>query len=118
MDYFEFLVPEDTELLEAFGVASEADDAEDSTRVLHITGESDEEIVLSYNIPGRSINLRYSRAGVNIVEIFREGATRFSVGNKDHRTSILLTFESGSLTGEIRVQVWPNIHIEDRLLLR
>lgn len=118
MDSFEFLVPEDTELLEVFGVASEADSAEDSTRVLHITGGADEEIVLSYDIPGRSINLRYSRAGVNVVDIFREGATRFTVGNKDHRTSILLTFESGSLTGETRIQVWPNVHIEDRLLLR
>nr|WSX77833.1 hypothetical protein OH826_30735 [Streptomyces sp. NBC_00899] len=88
MDSFEFLVPEDTELLEAFGVASEAEGTEDSTRVLRITAGADEEIVLSYDIPGRSIYLRYSRAGVNVVEIFREGATRFSVGSQDHRTSI------------------------------
>lgn len=118
MDFFEFLVPEDAELLEVLGFASEADGAEDSIRVLHIPGGADEEIVLSYDIPGRSVNLRYSRAGASFVEIFREGATRFSVDTKDHRTSILLTFESGSMTSEIRVQVWPHVHIEDRLLLR
>ncbi|MFF0201278.1 hypothetical protein [Streptomyces sp. NPDC005017] len=112
----EFLVPGDAEILEAFGVESEATDGVESTRSLRLAAGVGDEVCLTYDIPGRSIHLQWFRKGVCVLDIFREEAVRMSVNSSEGVTTLSLTFESGSLSGELHVQVWPTLSVNDRLL--
>jgi hypothetical protein len=112
----EFLVPDDAELLDAFGVESEATDGVESTRSLRLAAGVDDEVCLTYDIPGRSIHLQWFRKGVCVLDVFREEAARLSVHSGEGVTTLSLAFESGSLSGALHIQVWPTLSINDRLL--
>ncbi|MFI9388968.1 hypothetical protein [Kutzneria sp. NPDC052558] len=118
MVHHEFTVPDDRELVELFGVASEALDGVESTRLLRLVSENDDEVHLVYDTPGRSIHLKWLRRGMCVVEIFREEAVRLSVEDDDGKAFVSIAFDSNSLFGELRVQVRPRIWVSDRLLAR
>ncbi|MEV5439515.1 hypothetical protein AB0K80_26400 [Streptomyces sp. NPDC052682] len=112
----QFLVPDDAEVLEAFGVESEATDGVESTRSLRLAAGVDDEVCLTYDIPARSIHLQWFRKGVCVLDVSREEAVRLSVNSSEGVTALALAFESASLSGELRIQVWPTVSISDRLL--
>ncbi|MGW4412198.1 hypothetical protein ACWEJ6_49945 [Nonomuraea sp. NPDC004702] len=116
MAHHEFLVPDDAEILDAFGVASAAVDGVEWTRSLHLRSGVEDEVHLIYDIPGRSIRLQWYRQEICLLDVFREEAARLSVVSDKGVTALSLAFASDSLSGELRIQIWPTLSISDRLL--
>ncbi|MFF5024372.1 hypothetical protein ACFY2J_09030 [Streptomyces collinus] len=74
---------------------------------------------LSYDVPGRSVRLRWIGAnGQEILDIFREGATNLTVSSGAGETQFIVTFQTGEFTGDLMIRIAPDFQIRDRLLFQ
>ncbi|MFJ9962282.1 hypothetical protein [Streptomyces avermitilis] len=114
--YQEFTVPDDQEILDALGEWPEVDEG-GSARLLKLPGGEDGDVLLSYDSLSQSVRVRWiNPAGEQILDLFREGATKMSVTTTANSTSIALEFRLGEHNGEINIQISPHLAITDRIL--
>ncbi len=116
MTYRQFVVPADQEILETLGVEPAAvPDTETAQRFeLAIEGDT---LDFTYDVHGRSVRCRLSRGDSTLVDVFREGATHFTVYSAQRETHLRIEFETDCLRGLLDVRVFPGIKVEDSLLL-
>jgi hypothetical protein len=114
--YREFIIPGDQEVFEAVGEWPEAEE-EGSARILTMPGADGAKILLSYDALGQSVRLRWiNPAGEQILDLFREGATRLTAAATADGPFISIEFDLGEHNGKIELQFSPHLTITDRIL--
>lgn len=117
MSYQEFVAPSDDEIFAALGIEPESSGTEVATRIVKIGDESDDLLILSYDVPGRSIRLQWKRSRRLLLDVFREGATLMRIHSNTESTSILIDFRTGQSSGRLDIQMWPEMVVKERDLL-
>lgn len=117
MEYPQFIVPEDAEILDALGVEPEASGSDETLRTVRITAGSGESLSLSYDIVGRSVRLQVRRSEGVMVDLFHEGAVQLRLPRNVGSIAIEIDFQTDSTRGELKVQVQPSLSIVDNYLL-
>lgn len=116
MEYRQFQVPADVEILNVLGIEPEPVEDDGFTRVIRLSTESGDLLVFSYDVPGCSVRCRWYRESRLLLDLFREGAIRLSVSSHSGELGILVYFETGSLSGELSIRLGHYVAISDRLL--
>lgn len=113
--YGEFFTPDDEEVYDVIGEWPDSD--EDGTRFLTFQDASGQSLVFSYHALERSVRVRWmNNQGVELMDVYREGATRLSFTPGKSTRSISIEFHMGECAGVMDVQVAPYVAIQDRLL--
>ncbi|MEU8652299.1 hypothetical protein [Streptomyces sp. NPDC048737] len=113
--YREFVTPDDDEVYQTIGEWPDAD--ESGARVLTLRNDSGQSLVLSYDAPARSVRIRWvDDRGIEVLDVFRESATRLSFTSGRSNRNISIDFDMGECTGTMEIQVTPHLSIRDRLL--
>jgi len=114
MRYRVFEVPRTNEFVDALDVVPEDVTGEYAQRLTFRIGN--EQLVLTFDVPGQSVHLLWTRDVVHVLEVFREGAVsvRFRKGNG--ATTVLVDFRTDDQRGVLEVQVDPRFAVTDRLL--
>ncbi len=77
----EFVVPDEAEFLQELGIElARTDQRNETLRTLVLDLADDDRVVLSFDVVGRSVRLRRLKGEVAVMDVFREGATRLSIG--------------------------------------
>ncbi|QBS42927.1 hypothetical protein [Nocardia sp. CS682] len=114
MSDYEFIEPEESELLEIFGAKRVAVAGTVASFVVDIVVDDRNGLELSYDVIARSARVRWAQDSVLLADFFREQVTRISVES----AGIIRISTSGTdLTGELTVEVYP-IRITDVSLAR
>ncbi|MER7191132.1 hypothetical protein [Streptomyces flaveolus] len=115
--YREFLTPEDEEVYEALG--EWPDSNEDGVRVVTLQDASGQTLVFSYDALSRSVRLRWANEqGMELLDVYREGATRLSVSGGGAGAHISVDYHMGECAGAMDIQVTPAFSVRDRLLFQ
>ncbi|MGX4688755.1 hypothetical protein [Streptomyces sp. JNUCC 63] len=115
--YREFFTPDDEEVYEAIGEWPDSD--ENGARILTLRDVSGQSLTLSYDALGRSVRVRWvSNQGVEMVDVYREGATRLSFTSGGSAMNISIDFHMGECAGVMDIQVAPHLAVQDRLLFQ
>ncbi len=115
--YRELTCPDDQDILEAIGEWPEVDE-DSGARFLALQGEEQEFLKFSYDPLGRSVRVRWrNRGGQEVVDVFREGATRISVHSGKRVTYLSVEFNMSECVGRMEIQVFPQFAVKDQLLL-
>ncbi|EFE65903.1 conserved hypothetical protein [Streptomyces viridosporus ATCC 14672] len=113
--YREFLTPEDEEVYQSVG--EWPDSNEDGVRTLTFRDNFEQSLIFSYDALTRSVRVRWvNNHGVDMVDIYREGATRLSFTPGKSTGSIFVDFEMGEFTGVMEIKITPQLKVQDRLL--
>ena len=114
--YREFIAPGDQEIIEQLGEWPEEEE-ERGARMLTFRGVNGESMLFSYDTLARSVRVRWeNREGEQILDLFRESATRMTV-HADRTTSrILVDFDMGECGGRMEVSILPGMAIRDHLI--
>ncbi|WP_435187557.1 hypothetical protein [Streptomyces sp. bgisy126] len=102
--------PEPRDFAEALGV--EPVEVEGEAQELDLTEVVGEPLRFSFHVVERSIRLRWGH-----VDLYREGATRLRIVESPGRTGLYVDFETGPMTGTLRIEVFPEVTVDDVLLL-
>jgi hypothetical protein len=116
MTYRQFVVPSGQDIIEALGVEPTMVAGTETAQRFEVTIDGDT-LDFTYDVHGRSIQCLWSRGETLLVEVFREGATHFTVYSAEGETHLRIEFETDSLRGLLNVRVFPSIQIADSLLL-
>ncbi|GJF22141.1 hypothetical protein ABT322_03760 [Streptomyces flaveolus] len=115
--YQEFLTPDDEEVYKALG--EWPDSNEDGVRTLTLRDASGQTLVFSYDVLSRSVSMRWTNEqGAELLDVFREGATRLSVAGGGTGTGISVDFHMGECAGATDIRVTPALSVRDRLLFQ
>lgn len=114
MTFREFVLPEYHEFVDSLGVGPEPVEGEEAQSLKFELGV--EVLMITFDPPGRSVHCRWSRGGSQLVEIFREGATRLQLSDLGEVKTIEVEFETDTLKGQLQLQVSPSLALRDRLL--
>ncbi|MER6474085.1 hypothetical protein [Streptomyces collinus] len=114
--YREFLAPRDEDVLDAIGQWPDTD--ESGARVLSWHSEDGASLVLSYDVLGRSVRVRWTNGDELLLDIFRESATRLAFTSDPSAMHISVDFHMGESAGALEIQVTPNFCVRDRLLFQ
>lgn len=117
MDCHEFVAPSDADMLDTLGVSPEAAEDEPSVRLLRMTSGRGDEVLISYDLPGRSFRIQVVSRGVISVDLLRESATRLTVTSSGGTTTFKVAFQSERLAGDLEVQVGSTVVVRDRMLM-
>ncbi|WP_369201101.1 hypothetical protein [Streptomyces sp. PU-14G] len=113
--YREFTVPDELEIFEKTDAWPEMD--ESGAYVLTFQYSDTEHLFFSYDVPGRSVRLRWvAENGETIADVFREGATRLSVRHSPGETLIVTDFDMGECNGSLVLRTRPRVKVSDQLL--
>jgi hypothetical protein len=111
----EFLTPNDEEVHEAVGEWPDSD--ESGTRILTLRDDSGQSLILSYDALARSVRIRCANdQGIEMLDLFRESATRLSFTSGQSTKHIHIDFRTGECAGTMEIQVTPHLSVHDRLL--
>ncbi len=112
-----FVVPSDDEVLDATGlVPTSEDDFESKVIVLSLGG--DDSLKFSYSQVGGSVRYVWTRKGQLMLDLFREGATRFEIDSRDARITLRVEFDFEQARGAIDVVMsQTGVEMQDRILL-
>ncbi|MEV6231675.1 hypothetical protein AB0L88_27840 [Saccharopolyspora shandongensis] len=108
------IVPGEQEFLDQFGEAPEVL-AEPWIRGAEFETESGT-LGLSFDQLENSIRFEWRQGDDVVRHFFREGATALRIRTEKKETHLVAEFESGELSGEVDVRVYPRIAIKDSLL--
>jgi hypothetical protein len=115
--YREFLTPDDEEVYEAIGEWPDSD--ESGARVLTLQDNSGQSLIFSYDALARSVRIRWvNDRGIEMLDSFRESATRLSFTSGQSTKHISIEFSTGECTGTMEIQVTPHLSVRDRLLFQ
>ncbi|WP_067807924.1 hypothetical protein [Nocardia beijingensis] len=110
----EFIEPEESEFLEAFGADRVAIPGATASFVVSIDSDDRNELELSYDVIARSARVRWLQDSMLVVDIFREQVNRISI---EGGGVIKISTSGVDLSGELAVEVYP-IRIRDVSLAR
>ncbi|WP_055691947.1 hypothetical protein [Streptomyces prasinus] len=115
--YREFFAPDDEEVHEAVGEWPDSD--ENGARILTLRDTSGQSLVLSYDALERSVRVRWvNNQGVDLMDIYREGATHLSFISTKSTKNISIDFRVGECAGVLDIQAAPQLTVRDRLLFQ
>lgn len=115
--YREFVTPDDQEVYEATGQWPNVD--ESGARVLTLRDDAGQSVVFSYDAVGRSVRIRWvNDQGVEMLDVFRESATRLSFTSGNSAKGISIDFHMGECAGTMEIHVTPHFSVSDRLLFQ
>ncbi|MFE7902692.1 hypothetical protein ACFU3E_35395 [Streptomyces sp. NPDC057424] len=115
--YREFLTPDDEEVYEAIGEWPDSD--ESGARVLTVQDNSGQSLIFSYDALARSVRIRWMNdRGIEMLDFFRESATRLSFTSGQSTKHISIDFHTGECMGTMEIQVTPHLSVRDRLLFQ
>ncbi|MFD7654550.1 hypothetical protein ACFV4N_11295 [Actinosynnema sp. NPDC059797] len=117
MEFKRFVVPSDEYLIDVLGVSSEEVEGEVAARLLRLTSVSGEDVLISYDVPGRSFRVQISSGGTKYLDLLRESATEFSIAVENGEFHVRVTLESMDLIGELEILVGDEIVVRDKLLM-
>ncbi|MEU2226355.1 hypothetical protein [Streptomyces sp. NPDC018347] len=113
--YREFIVPEDEEILNAIGEWPQTE--ESGARSFALQGREGDSLTFSYDVLSRSVRARWTGSnGDELLDIYREGATRLHLSSTPSAKLISIDFDLGECTGVMDIQVAPILSVRDRLL--
>jgi hypothetical protein len=113
----EFTVPSDSEILEILGVVTDAEDGEETVRVMRFSAEG-EEMKISYDVIGRSVRVQLAKGDRVLVDLFREEMSQISVGRTRGAAEISAFSDIGELRFSLVVRVEPSFAVSDRITIR
>ncbi|MEU7243778.1 hypothetical protein [Streptomyces sparsogenes] len=112
----EFVTPDHQDFLNTLGV--EAEITGDTQRTLKFAEVTGEDLTFSYDATGQSVRVAWRNAsGKNLVTIFREGATLLRITEEGGVTQLLTEFRTRDTAGQLVVQVFPDVQVEEKSLL-
>ncbi|MFD5269447.1 hypothetical protein [Streptomyces sp. NPDC058335] len=115
--YREFITPDDEEVYEAVGEWPDSD--ESGARILTLHDDSGQSLTFSYDALARSVRIRWvNEQGIEMMDLFRESATRLSFTSGQSTKHIRIDFHTGECTGTMEIQVTPHLSVRDRLLFQ
>jgi hypothetical protein len=111
-------VSDDESWLAALGVVPETEQAtgDELVRELKIPVTDDEEVQLTWDITDSSVRLRYHRHGKIVTDLHRETAMLLTVTGRGPASEVIIEYGATALTGRTRVQLRPEVRIEDSVL--
>ncbi|WNI31342.1 hypothetical protein [Streptomyces sp. ITFR-6] len=115
--YREFLTPDDEDVYEAIGEWPDSD--ESGARILTLQDNSGQSITFSYDALARSVRIHWvNDQGVEMLDFFRESATRLSFTSGKSAKHISVDFHMGECAGTTEIQLSPRLSVRDRLLFQ
>jgi hypothetical protein len=117
VEYRQFAVPSDAEILDTLGVSPEAAEDDPTVRSFRLASATGGDIVISYDAPGRSFRVQVLSCGAVCLDLLRESATRLSVAVEDGTACVRVTVQAADLTGELEVLVGTDVVVRDRMLM-
>ncbi|WP_247694538.1 hypothetical protein [Streptomyces sp. B93] len=115
--YREFLTPDDEEVYEATGEWPDSD--ESGARVLNLRDLSGQSLIFSYDSLARSVRIRWTdHQGTEVLDCFRESATRLSFTSGSSSKHISIDFNMGECTGTMEIQLTPILSVRDRVMFQ
>lgn len=117
MEYREFVTPSNAEMLDTLGVCPESAEGDPTVRLFRLASTAGDEVIFSYDVPGRSFRVQIMSGGVTRLDLLRESATRLSVSVEDGDFRVRVMVESSDLAGELDVSVGSEIVVRDKLLM-
>lgn len=115
--YREFFTPTDEEVFEAIGEWPDSD--ENGVRFLTLRDAFGQSLVFSYAALERSVRVRWMNdQGVQLMDVYREGATRLSFPLGKSTKNISIEFHTDECAGVMGIQISPQLEIQDRLLFQ
>jgi len=117
MEFREFVVPSDAEVLDTLGVSPEFAEDDPTVRSFRLTSAAGDDVMFSYDVPGRSFRIQVSSGGVTRLDLLRESATHLSVIFENGDFHVRVVVKSADLAGELDVSVGSEIVVRDRLLM-
>ncbi|WP_067464176.1 hypothetical protein [Nocardia amamiensis] len=110
----EFVEPEESDFLEAFGAERVAIPGTTSAFVVNIDSGDRNKLELSYDVIARSVRIRWMQDSTLIVDLFREQVHRIAVEGSG---IIKISTKGADLAGELTVEVYP-IRVREVFLAR
>ena len=117
MEYRPFVIPSDAELRETLGVSPEPVQGEPTVRLFRLASAAGDEVIFSYDVPGRSFRVQVLSGGATRLDLLRESATRLSVSVEAGAFRVRVRVQSADLEGELDVQVGTETVVRDKLLM-
>jgi hypothetical protein len=111
-------VADDAAWLDAFGVLPQTEEVsgDEYVRELRISTHVAEELHVTWDITHDSVRVRHRRADVVVVDLYREQATLLRAERNGTTTALVMEYSTSDAVGRIRVQVAPEVVIEDKFL--
>lgn len=109
----EFVAPTDEEYLRILGRTPEAGD-EVGVAMLAMVSTDNFDVRLTTDVPGKSVRLVVARDGIEVFDVFREGAVLVSLS--DEGPSIAVDFRTDGNLGRLNITLSPKLHIRETSL--
>lgn len=115
---WQFVVPHEDEFIQEWGIEleSERSAASETVRLVKLDLGPDDHVVFSFDVMGMSLRFRRVTRGTVVTEIFREAATRLSIGWVGESRQFVTEFNTDSLTGRLEITVGESVEIRDQML--
>ncbi|MDR7252424.1 hypothetical protein J2X46_001400 [Nocardioides sp. BE266] len=109
---------DDASWLDAFGFVPQTEEISGDAYVREIrvsTGVA-EELHITWDVADDSVRVRHRGNERILVDLFREQATRLTIERDEHGTALVLEYGGPDGAGRARIQVSPEVVIEDNFL--
>ncbi|MEV6769197.1 hypothetical protein AB0N05_11280 [Nocardia sp. NPDC051030] len=116
--YRDFVVPDEDEFMQELGIELMAADSagSETVRLVRLDLGSDDHVVFSFDVMGMSVRFRRVTRGTVVTDIFREAATRLSIGWVGESRRFVTEFNTDSLAGRLEITVGESVDILDQML--
>ncbi|MFC4069983.1 hypothetical protein [Actinoplanes subglobosus] len=111
-------VADDATWLEVFGVVPQTEEVsgDEYVRELRISTDVAEELHITWDVTDDSVRVRHRKAAGVVVDLYREQATLLRAESKGTTTALVMEYGTSDAAGCVRVQVTPEVVIEDKFL--
>jgi len=111
-------VADDAAWLDAFGVVPQTEEVsgDEYVRELRIPTDVAEELHITWDATDDSVRVRHRRADGVVVDLYREQATLLRAERNGTITALVMEYGTSDAVGRVRVQVTPEVVIEDKFL--
>ena len=111
-------VADDQAWLASLGVLPETEEAtgDEYVRELRIPITDAEEVQITWDVTDSSVRVRHHRSGRVVCDLYREMATLLTVVGTGSAGEVIIEYGSDDWFGRARVQVLPEVLIEDTVL--
>lgn len=115
---WQFVVPHEDEFIQELGIELEAAHSAGSRTVRQVRLDlgPDDHVVFSFDVMGMSVRFRRVVRGAVVTDIFREAATRLSIGWVGESRQFVTEFNTDSLAGRLEITIGESVEILDKML--